>query len=471
MKLTSNLRYKNIVTHSKDVKKGDLFIALKGSSYNGHDFVEEALRKGAACAITEKKMQADKRIICVKDARKYLSNVAAEFYGFPSKKLKIIGVTGTNGKTTVSFLTEKILSDAGFKTGIVGTICYKIGRKKIHADMTTPDALKLNKILRMMIGAGSEYAILEISSHALDQKRASEVLLDIAVFTNLTPEHLDYHGDLDSYFEAKAKIFNNLKTYGVAVVNIDDPRSEKLKRRIKKKTFFYGLNAKADIRAVNISQDIKGSTFRVLTPSGAVTIKTKLIGLYNVYNILAALTCAYVSNVKISCIRDSIYCFKNVPGRLEAVRMGQGFDVFIDYAHTDDALSNVISTLRQRSKRRLITVFGCGGDRDCAKRPQMGKTSGRGSDYTIITSDNPRTENPYKIAKDIEKGIKQVSSNYSVVLDRKKALIQALNMADKGDVVLVAGKGHEEVQIVGNRRIRFSDRCVVRTILQEIKKK
>ncbi|MCK4463817.1 MAG: UDP-N-acetylmuramoyl-L-alanyl-D-glutamate--2,6-diaminopimelate ligase [Candidatus Omnitrophica bacterium] len=406
-------------------------------------------------------------MITVKDTREELSRLAAGFYDYPSKKMKVIGITGTNGKTTTSFLLDRILTDAGFKTGLIGTILYKIGKRKITANRTTPDALRLNNILHQMIGVKTDYAILEISSHALEQKRVNDIYYDMALFTNLTPEHLDYHKDMDAYFKAKAKIFNNLKDNGIAILNKDDSKTRILLKKINKKIFTYGINSKADIMAAEIESNIKGSSFKVITPSGKCLLKTKLLGLHNISNILAAVSASCVCNLSLRQIQKSINSFHNMPGRLESIHTRGGFSVFVDYAHTEDALGKALFTLRSYAEKRIITVFGCGGNRDKSKRPRMGKIATKISDYTIITNDNPRGELPGKIAKDIEKGINSKGAKYSIILDRKEAIRKALETARKGDMVLIAGKGHETEQVIGHRRIKFDDREVVRRLLKK----
>ncbi len=485
------MKFRNIVSNSKDVKKGDLFVAVKGEHFDGHDFVEEAFRKGAVAAIVEtqnSKLKTPtegspeqsrginhnskvKSIIRVRDTRAELSKLAARFYNNPSKKMKVIGITGTNGKTTTSFLVDKILTDAGFKTGLIGTILYRVGKRKIGANRTTPDALRLNSILHQMTEVKTDYAVLEISSHALQQKRVNDIYYDIALFTNLTPEHLDYHKDMDAYFRAKAKIFNNLKNNGIALLNKDDSRTRVLLKEINKKIFTYGINNTADIMASEIESNIKGSSFKVTTPSGKLLIKTKLLGLHNISNILAAVSVTYVCNLNLRGIQISINSFHNMPGRLESIHTkGDDFSVFVDYAHTEDALGKVLFTLRSYAEKGIITVFGCGGNRDKFKRPRMGKISTEISDYTIITNDNPRGELPGEIAKDIEKGINSKSAKYSIILDRKEAIRKALETAQKGDIVLIAGKGHENVQVIGNKRIKFNDGEVVKELLNEVKR-
>ncbi len=463
------MKFRNITSNSKDVKKGDLFVAVKGERFDGHDFVREAFRRGAVAAIVENRASStkNKKIIKVKDTRKELSRLAAGFYDYPSKKMKVIGITGTNGKSTSSFLLDRMLTDAGFKTGLIGTIVYKIGKRKIAASRTTPDALRLNNILHQMTNFKTDYAILEISSHALEQKRVNDIYYDMAVFTNLTPEHLDYHKDMDAYFKAKAGIFNNLKDNGIAILNKDDSRTRILQKEIRKKIFTYGINNKADIMATEIESNIKGSSFKVITPRGKCLLKTKLLGLHNVSNILAAVSAGCVCNLSLRQIQKSIKSFHNMPGRLESMHARGGFSVFVDYAHTEDALGKVLFTLRSYAEKRIITVFGCGGNRDKSKRPRMGKIATEVSDYTIITNDNPRGELPGKIAKDIEKGINSKSAKYSIILDRKEAIRKALETAQKGDIVLIAGKGHETEQIIGPRRIKFDDREVVRRLLKK----
>ncbi len=463
------MKFRNIASNSKDVKKGDLFIAVKGEHFDGHEFVREAFRRGAVAAIVENRASStkNKKIIEVRDTREELSRLAAEFYDYPSKKMKVIGITGTNGKSTSSFLLDRILTDAGFKTGLIGTIVYKIGKRKIRADRTTPDALRLNNILHQMTGVKTDYAILEISSHALEQKRVNDIYYDMALFTNLTPEHLDYHKDMDVYFKAKARIFNNLKDNGIAILNKDDSRTGILLKEINKKIFTYGINNKADIMATEIESNIKGSSFKVITPRGKCLLKTKLLGLHNISNILAAVSMGCVCNLSLRQIQKSIKSFHNMPGRLESIHTRGDFSVFVDYAHTEDALGKVLFTLRSYAEKRIITVFGCGGNRDKSKRPRMGKIATEVSDYTIITNDNPRGELPGEIAKDIEKGINSKGVKYSIILDRKEAIQKALETAQKGDIVLIAGKGHETEQVIGHRRIKFDDREVVRRLLKK----
>jgi len=463
------IEFKNIKTNSKEVKKGDIFVAIKGVHFDGHNFVKEAFERGAVLAIVEKINEGmdNGKIIKVDDTREELSKISAKFYGYPSDKMKVVGITGTNGKTTTCFLIDKILSDAGNKTGVVGTIYYKIGRKKIEADRTTPDALMLNNFLHDMAEGKTDYVVMEVSSHSLEQKRVKDVYFDAAVFMNITPEHLDYHKTIDSYFEAKAKIFDNLKESGCAVLNNDDPRSKFLKERIKKSVVTFGIENKADIMAKDIKTDMKGSEFIVSTPKGEYKIKTHIFGLHNVSNILAAYAVSYAFNLDLEKVRKSINKFKHVPGRMESIKCGQGFLIFVDFAHTEDALRKTLTSIKPYAKKRIISVFGCGGERDRTKRPRMGMLSAEIADYTIITSDNPRNESAEFIAKEIEEGVKQKTKNYEVILDREKAIERALDIAEKGDIILIAGKGHENTQIVGDKSFKFNDGDVVRKILKK----
>ncbi|MFH1791591.1 MAG: UDP-N-acetylmuramoyl-L-alanyl-D-glutamate--2,6-diaminopimelate ligase [Candidatus Omnitrophota bacterium] len=467
-----NGRVGNIRVNSKIVSDEDVFIALEGTRQDGHDFLREAVKKGARyCIVSDKKRVSRCRrigrsvILGVRDTRQALSELAYELYERPADKLNVTGITGTNGKTTVAFLIEKIFRDAGKRTGLIGTIHYKIGRKKIRADRTTPDALSLNGYLDRMFRSGVTHAVMEVSSHALDQKRAAHVFFDTAVFTNITPEHLDYHKNMDAYFRAKMKIFSNLKRGGKIALNIDDPRLRAVRSKLPETVVTFGAKRRADIYARDISCTADGSCFTVVTPVGTYPVGTALLGAYNVSNILAAFSAAYGQGLKPEDIACSIEGFRYPPGRLEGIDCGQPFRVYVDYAHTDDALANVLIALRPLTKKRIITVFGCGGDRDRSKRPRMGAVSSELSDFTIVTSDNPRTEKQEDIAGEIEEGIINGGGKYCVILDRKDAITCAFRMARRGDIVLIAGKGHETEQIIGQTRLKFDDRKVARDVL------
>ncbi|MDD5438587.1 MAG: UDP-N-acetylmuramoyl-L-alanyl-D-glutamate--2,6-diaminopimelate ligase [Candidatus Omnitrophica bacterium] len=465
-----------IALNSRAVKRGDLFIAIKGEKADGHAYVEDAVMRGAVACV----VQADRwkrrglaidgaKLIRVGDTHCALSALSARFYGEPSKKMRVVGITGTNGKTTIAFLLDKILTDLGFSTGMLGTVIYKVGTSSIPADRTTPDALSLQKFLGRMADAKTDFAVMEVSSHALCQKRVGKVFFDQAVFTNLTPEHLDYHKTMRDYLRAKAMIFDQLKRGGTAIVNNDDPAVRSLKRSISRKVLTFGIKDGGDVAAKNIHSDINGSVFRAVFPDRECSIRTRLIGRHNISNILAALAVSYANGLDIGKVAESIRLFPGPPGRLEAVDRGQNFTVFVDYAHTKDALSKVLSALRPYARHsRLITVFGCGGDRDRSKRPRMGEVAVRLSDQVVITSDNPRSENPLAIIREIRKGIGKEYRNYSIIPDRKAAIHKALSNARNNDIVLIAGKGHEAVQIVGNKQYTFDDRNVARKILDSL---
>lgn len=474
----NGVNFKNIVINSKNVKKGDLFVAIKGAAHDGHEFVEDAIKNGAGLCIVQEdawisntKSIGNVPIISVKDTHDELSRIAYEFYGRPSERMKTIGITGTNGKTTIGFLLDEIFSGLGYRTGLIGTVIYKINDKVIEADRTTPDALTLNSYLGEMADGKTDFAVMEVSSHSIAQKRTGHVFYDNAVFTNLTPEHLDYHKTMEEYFDAKKRIFDNMKKGGLAIINNDDPRSDDLKKYIKADVLTFGIDKKSDIQAVNIVYSIEETKFTVKYPGGKVDITTSLIGKHNISNLLAGISVCYSQKINLKEVKGLIKKFSAPKGRLDPVNMGQDFKVFVDYAHTEDALSKVLSALKPYVTSRLITVFGCGGDRDRLKRPKMGKTATDLSSFTIITSDNPRSENPTAITDEIEQGITCPKKKYKVILDRKEAIKEALTMARKSDIILIAGKGHETYQIIGKNKIDFDDKKVTEELILNLKNK
>ena len=412
---------KNFKIDSRKIKKGDIFIAIKGSEYDGHKFVDNAFLKGASSCIVEKNIKRSKgKIKVVKDTKAEYSKMSANYFSNPSKKIKNIGLTGTNGKTTISFLVNEILTQAKIKTGLIGTIFYKSSKKIKPADRTTPDAYILNSLLREMVDNKFSHCIMEVSSHALEQKRTSDIFYDLAVFTNLTAEHLDYHKNMNEYFKAKKLIFNNLKKKAKAIVNIDDKRGKILKETFKAKALGYSIKTKTDVYAKDIAMDIKGSTFDVVTSKWKITINTSLIGEYNISNIVCAAAIAFSLGIKKEVIAKSLSKAKAPNGRLQRIKTLKT-NVFIDYAHTSDALDNLLKTVYKVKTKDLITVMGCGGDRDKTKRAKMGKTAQKFSDSLIITSDNPRTEKPIDIINDILKGVNKRKKNYEIIPDRKKS--------------------------------------------------
>ena len=460
---------RRITNDSRSVASGDMFVAFRGYVANGYDFINGAVSKGAGVIIAEKDFEAPDNVmkIVVKDTRSALPVIADNFYGHPSQKLKVIGVTGTNGKTTITYIIESILKKAGEEPGVIGTISYRINGKTSRAKNTTPGPLELQSMLSDMVRSSAHYAVMEVSSHALDQRRVECVFFDVAIFTNITPEHLDYHKTEKEYFNAKAKIFAHLKTVGCAILNNDDYKVAALKDSIKNKIITFGIKEKSDVSARNIRLSLDSSEFDAVTPRGFFKVSTSLIGKHNVSNILAAVAAGEALGIDLKTIKAGIEAMTHVPGRFESIECGQTFKIFVDFAHTEDALYKILSLLREVSKSKIITVFGCGGDRDRAKRPLMGKVACKLSDHVIITSDNPRFEESGNIIDEIVKGIKGTFSNYEIEADRQKAIEKALSKAGVNSIVVIAGKGHENYQIIKDKVMPFDDRDVVRKILKK----
>jgi UDP-N-acetylmuramoyl-L-alanyl-D-glutamate--2,6-diaminopimelate ligase len=460
---------KGISCNSKKVGNGFLFVAINGASKNGGMFINEAIEKGARAVIAEASelsRYADVRVPCiaVKDVRKALAIVSAEFYGNPSGKINVVGITGTNGKTTLSYLIESLLKNSGRNPAVIGTINYRFNAKVLESKNTTPGPVELQSMLAEMARGRVDYCVMEVSSHALHQDRAAGIAFHSALFTNLTQDHLDYHKTIKNYFQSKTRLFSNLSASAFSVINADDAYGSKLKRYAPCKVITYGITHKADVKAEDIRFDSTHTEFLIVTAEREIKIKTKLIGLYNVYNLLAAIAWALEEGIDVPVIQSVAERFHSVPGRLEKINFKGDFSVFVDYAHTEDALRNVIRTLRQVAKKRIIVVFGCGGERDKAKRPKMGRVVSDLADYAVITNDNPRSENPQDILHDITQGIKK--NNYRVVADRMEAIKKSLSIAMAGDIVLIAGKGHEHYQILKDKTLRFDDRLAARKCLR-----
>jgi len=453
------VRIKRITTDSRLVKKGDLFCAIRGVTSDGHDYIKEALARGAEAVLSEKGFSAkDAVAVRARDTRGVLPFVASRFYGEPSRAMRVIGITGTNGKTTTSYLVEGVLKAASLRAGLIGTITYKVRNKKIEPENTTPSPVVIQGLMRDMADSGLGYCVMEVSSHALEQHRADCVDFDVAVFTNATPEHLDYHKTFKRYLAAKQKLFRMIKSAGACVINRDDP-SYRLMRKAcaSDRVISYGLTRGADVRARNIKLSGDGSDFTIYAAGKKAPVKSSLIGLHNIYNMLAAASCGVIEGIGIEKIVTGLESVKAVEGRMQALHTRLGFKVFIDYAHTDDALDKALDSLSGLKKKRMITVFGCGGERDKTKRPRMGRVAAKFSDKIFITSDNPRLEDQESIADDITRGLKNVSADYEVILDRYDAIKEAISYARKGDIVLIAGKGHEKYQVIGEKKIPFCD--------------
>ncbi|WP_457634913.1 UDP-N-acetylmuramoyl-L-alanyl-D-glutamate--2,6-diaminopimelate ligase [Persephonella sp.] len=465
---------KGLSNNSKDVKNGYVFFAVKGTNTDGHRFVEEAVKNGASAVVVQdtetakkvKERYPDVWVVLTQDTRKKQAEVSRKFYGFPDRKIKIIGITGTNGKTTVSYLISQLIENSGRKTGIIGTIDYRVGDRVICEGRTTPDSIQWFRTLKQMSDMGAEYVVAEISSHALDQMRVYGTQFSGAVFTNLSQDHLDYHKSMEEYFSAKEKLFDMLDRETPAVVNTDDIYGNRLYNRLKKNKNISGIGTQnsPDFKIEDIKLSEKGSSFFLLWKNKKLPVKTKLIGLFNVYNTALSISILLKMGFSPEFLSKASENLQPVRGRLERIE-GNGFSVYIDYAHTPDALKNVLQTLKDIKKRRLITVFGAGGDRDRSKRPLMGEVASELSDLVIITSDNPRTEDPLKIIDEIKSGIK--GNSFKVIPDREKAIKEAIYTASEGDIVLIAGKGHENYQIIGKKTIPFDDLKVAKKYIKK----
>ncbi len=462
---------RGISANSKKVRQDYIFVAVKGTRTDGRAFIKEAVEHGARAVIVEEANRIlpgtpEIPVITVGDARVALGRLASAFYGNPSARMKVTGITGTNGKTTTTYLIESVLKEAECVPGVIGTVNYRYKDIVVPATHTTPAPLELQSLLSEMVDAGVDQVVMEVSSHALDQDRTAGIHFHSAIFTNITQDHLDYHKTIEQYFQSKTKLFRGLETGAFAVINNDDPFGHPLKSMTKAHVVTYALNSKADVTARDIVYHSSHTAFLVLTPLGPEVVRSKLIGRHNVYNMLAAIAWGVQEGVPLKKISAGIENFKTVPGRLERVFSRAPFSIFVDYAHTEDALKNCIETLRLLTVGRVIVVFGCGGERDTTKRPKMGNVVTHLADYAVITTDNPRSEDPQTIIDDIVQGI--LSRNYSVIPDRHTAIVEALSMARPGDIVLVAGKGHENYQIIKDKREYFDDREEIRACLQSM---
>ena len=465
---------------SRRIKAGDLFVAMRGESSDGNKFIDHAIAAGAVAVVTDsasEKPRPDVAWAQVPHGRRALARLSANFYKKPAERLAVAGITGTNGKSTTAFLLESILGAAGRKSALVGTIEYHVAGKILPAPHTTPEALELNRILGEALGQGATEAVMEVSSHALEQQRVYGIPFDVAVFTNLTRDHLDYHHTMEEYFSSKQVLFEGCGTEAprVAVLNTDDEHGQKLVKISRKRSsevLTYGLT-KGDFHADRIEITPRGTRFDLITPKETVPLFSPLIGKVNVYNTLAAAGAAYARKCPTGVIAKGVAALARVPGRFERVDCLQPFTVVVDYAHTDDALRNLAALAREfvqqaGQKGRVITVFGCGGDRDRAKRPLMGEAAGRGSDFVVLTSDNPRSEDPLAIINDAMVGLQRSGAKYKTEPDRKAAITLALQEANPGDIVLIAGKGHEKIQVTRDGSIPFDDAEVAQKILRAV---
>jgi len=473
LQVSGNLEEKitGISYSSQKIEKGFIFAALKGEKKDGFDFIPEALKKGASAVLCEKDRPGGFKKIWIRarDARLALALASARLSKHPSQKLKVIGITGTKGKTTVTYLMEKILEKAGYCPGVIGSISYRGPEFNIPAQRTTPEAPDLDALLQKMLEQGVTHCIMEVSSHSIEMKRIHGIDFDVTVFTNLSGDHMDYHKSLENYYQAKKNLFTTAKK-SIPVVNWDSIWGQKLISELSRKVLSFGYHEKADVNPAYYQFTSKGITAHIESPAGIIKLSSALLGKPNLYNILTAVASALALKIPAEAIEKGIASLKNVPGRFEKVPNSLGLNLFVDYAHTDEALRNLLETFREMTSKRIFLVFGAGGDRDHSKRPRMGEIAGKMADWTIITSDNPRSEDPMDIISDIEKGIQKTGKNkYEILPDRRKAIKKAVSMGKKGDYVLIAGKGHEKVQIIKDKIIPFDDVKAAKNAVKKIK--
>ncbi|MDO9069377.1 MAG: UDP-N-acetylmuramoyl-L-alanyl-D-glutamate--2,6-diaminopimelate ligase [Deltaproteobacteria bacterium] len=471
----------SLTCDSRKVKPGSLFFALRGSSTDGHQFIEKALEAGAAAVVLEETTCTPCKVPLVKvaDGRSFMGRMAAVFNNDPTARLPLVGITGTNGKTTTTYLIEAIMAAAGRPTAVLGTISYRFGETTIEASHTTPESTELQTAFRLLSEAGAQAYVMEVSSHALEQKRVDSCHFDVGIFSNLTRDHLDYHCSMDSYLEAKLRLFSELlrpsqdKSRRRAVINMDDPYGEKIAARCACPVITYGIKGLCDVRPANLNSSVNGINATLATPKGEFEFSSRLLGRFNLSNILAAAAAGVALDLPLQAIKSGIENHTTVPGRMERVDNQNGITCLVDYAHTGDALENVLSTLKEIATARIITVFGCGGDRDNGKRPIMGRIAASMSDLAVVTSDNPRTEEPHSILEQIRVGITPLgyheytleglaggfsAKGFVMLENRHEAIKLAVRLARAGDIILLAGKGHEDYQIIGTTKHHFDDR-------------
>jgi UDP-N-acetylmuramoyl-L-alanyl-D-glutamate--2,6-diaminopimelate ligase len=465
-----NTDVRGLAYDSRHVEKGDVFIALKGLKASGSDFAAEAIRRGAVAVVSDSPAPASVDVpwVVVDDAREAMAVLSDEFYEHPSRAMSVVGITGTNGKTTTAYLLRALFEAAGMKSGMLGTVTHMVGDEEISSSRTTPEAPDVQRMFRLMVDRGCTACVMEVSSHALALKRVDGTRFAAGVFTNLTRDHLDYHKDMESYFSAKRRLFEMLPAGAPGVINLDDPRGDTLVRSASH-PITYAISKPADVTPGPLSYTWQGLEFDARTPRGPVHVRSRLVGRPNVSNILAAVSTATGLDLPIAAIEKGLAELQGVPGRFQMVSTARdNIAVVVDYAHTDDALKNLLETARPLAQCRLITVFGCGGDRDRTKRPLMGAVAARLSDVVIVTSDNPRSEDPVRIIEEIKLGIQGVDREAGAlfaIVDRADAIEQAITMAEPGDLVLLAGKGHEKTQVIGQQELPFDEVDIARAAL------
>lgn len=456
---------KGIQYDSRKIEKGDVFFCIEGYNLDGHKYIQNAINNGAIAVVCQKTIETELNcnILKVEDSRKALAISASNYYKNPCNSMKIIGITGTNGKTTSAFMIKAILEQQGYKVGLIGTIANYIGDKKIHTERTTPESLELHELFKEMVDSGVDYCVMEVSSHSLSLDRVYGIEFCESIFTNLTQDHLDFHKTFENYFSAKLKLFKSSKN---SVINIDDIYGERAYGLISSAKLSFGLNQTVDILASDIKMHSRGSKFTLEHKNNSSEIELNIPGNYNVYNALGAIAVCLNQGVALESIKLGLQKVQ-VPGRCELVasNLNLGFEILLDYAHTPDGLENILKTAREFTKGKLISVFGCGGDRDKTKRSIMGRIGSELSDISLITSDNPRTEEPLEIINDVVKGI--AKHNFEIIENRREAIKRAIEIAGPGDVIVIAGKGHEDYQILKDKTIHFDEREVVSEIIKE----
>ncbi len=467
LKLRDDIEITGLHYDSRKIKPGNIFFAIKGLKDDGNKFVSDAIRNGAVLIFTEEDINANSSIPVVKagEIRKLMAEYSGIFYDDPSSKLKLIGITGTNGKTTTSYLIRSFLNDAGYSTGLLGTIDYQVGEQKTESKLTTPDSVEVNMMLSEMVNSGTQFCIMEVSSIALVMERVYGLKYDTAVYTNLTSEHLDFHKDMENYFAAKKILFDNLPESGKAISNSDDSYGHSILDDCRAKKFFYSSREESDLKSFNEKLSLSGLEFDVKWNGRTYTLKSDLSGRFNIYNILASVSTVLQYDIDMPMIQSSLLKFQEVKGRFNRVKLPNGAIAVIDYSHTSDSLKNAIESAREivdEEKRfgRVITIFGCGGNKDRTKRPVMGELASGLSDQVIITSDNPRFEEPMDIIEEILSGIKD-KKNFEVIENREEAIKKGLEISREGDIVLICGKGHETYQEVKGVRTHFDDKEIV----------
>ncbi|MGI6468831.1 MAG: UDP-N-acetylmuramoyl-L-alanyl-D-glutamate--2,6-diaminopimelate ligase [Syntrophomonadaceae bacterium] len=472
--MQSNPEITQIAYDSRKVLPGALFVAIKGINTDGHLYIASAIQAGAVAVVAERAVPgvpAAFPYIVVNDSRAMLAVLAARFYHYPSHDIKVIGVTGTNGKTTTTHLIQAIHQEAGWPTAIMGTLYARLGDLQVDSGHTTPEAVEIESFMDKCRQQGAEYLVMEVSSHALALNRVDQIRFVAAVFTNLSQDHLDFHENMQNYLQSKLKLFHNIpeEEHSFCCVNYDDPFADQFIKAAKSRLYTYGLQPGAGVRAENVDISLSGTCFTVVFDKLRFEVEMRLIGMFSVYNALAAITVALAEGIDPEIIKQALLKVEGIPGRFEEVFSSHDFTVVVDYAHTPDGLENILRTARELAGSRLITVFGCGGDRDRSKRPLMGEIAARYSDFCVVTSDNPRSEEPEAIIADIIPGMEKVThSRYAIIVDRAEAIKHALNLARPGDLVIIAGKGHETYQLVKGRKLDFDDRKVAKKILDEL---